>query len=101
MSGSSKLSFGTVSTSLLVTSAVISYPRTESLVPVASLSVAGSLSEDLVQLQEHLEDKEPCYIMARLDEPPSEWLAISYVPDSAKVRDKVSITADIGFVGCA
>lgn len=60
----------------------------ESLVSVASLPVAGSLNEDLVQLQEYLEDKEPCYILARLDDPPSEWLAISYVPDFANVRDK-------------
>lgn len=60
----------------------------ESLVSVASLPTANSLNEDLVQLQEYLEDKEPCYILARLDDPPSEWLAISYVPDFANVRDK-------------
>ncbi|KAG2120031.1 actin depolymerizing protein [Suillus clintonianus] len=60
----------------------------ESLVSVTSLSVTESLNEDLVQLQDHLEEKEPCYILARLDDPPSEWLAISYVPDFANVRDK-------------
>lgn len=60
----------------------------ESLVSVASLPVADSLNEDLVQLQEHLEDNVPCYILARLDDPPSEWLAISYVPDFANIRDK-------------
>jgi hypothetical protein len=70
---------------------MISHHRTESLVPVVSLPVAKSLSEDLVQLQEHLEDKEPCYILARLDDLPSEWLAISYVPDYAGVRDKVGV----------
>ncbi|KAG1748929.1 actin depolymerizing protein [Suillus paluster] len=63
--------------------------RDESLVSIASLPVAKSLSEDLVQLQEYLEDKEPCYILARLDDPPSEWLMISYVPDFANVRDKM------------
>ncbi|KAG0705296.1 actin depolymerizing protein [Suillus ampliporus] len=63
--------------------------RDESLVSVASLPVTESLGEDLVQLQEYLEDKEPCYILARLDDPPSEWLAISYVPDFANVRDKM------------
>ena len=31
----------------------------------------------------------PAYILVRLDDPPTEWLAIYYVPDSAKVRDKV------------
>ncbi|KAG1868790.1 actin depolymerizing protein [Suillus tomentosus] len=60
----------------------------ESLVPVDSLPVTDSFNEDLVQLQEYLEDREPCYILARLDDPPSEWLAISYVPNPANVRDK-------------
>ncbi|KAG2157606.1 actin depolymerizing protein [Suillus bovinus] len=60
----------------------------ESLVSVASLPVADSFNEDLVQLQEYLEDKEPCYILARLDDPPSEWLAVSYVPNFANIRDK-------------
>jgi twinfilin-like protein len=60
----------------------------ETLVSVASLPVVKSLHEDLVQLQEYLEDKEPCYVLARLDDPPSEWLAISYVPDYANVRNK-------------
>lgn len=60
----------------------------ESLVSVASLPIVDSLNEDLIQLQEHLEDNIPCYILARLDDPPSEWLAISYVPDFANVRDK-------------
>jgi twinfilin len=68
---------------------------------VASLSVAESLGEDLIQLQEHLEDKEPCYILARLDDPSSEWLAISYVPDSASVRDKVGIIVDVRLLNCA
>ncbi|KIJ63252.1 hypothetical protein HYDPIDRAFT_113217 [Hydnomerulius pinastri MD-312] len=63
--------------------------QNESLVPVTSIEVSGSLEEDLVQLQDHLEDQEPCYILAQLDNPPSEWLLISYVPDSAKVRDKM------------
>lgn len=31
----------------------------------------------------------PAYVLTRLDNPPTEWLAINYVPDSAKVRDKV------------
>lgn len=57
--------------------------------------MTDSFNEDLVQLQEYLEDREPCYILARLDDPPSEWLAISYVPNFANVRDKVSIVVDI------
>ena len=35
-----------------------------------------------------LQDDSPAYVLAKLD-PPSDWIAISYVPDSAKVRDKV------------
>ena len=79
---------------------MISYHPTESLVPATSIPIAESLSEDLVHLQEQLEDTEPCYILARLDDPPSEWLAISYVPDSAKVRDKVGIFLDDLAGGC-
>ncbi|KIJ17140.1 hypothetical protein PAXINDRAFT_167919 [Paxillus involutus ATCC 200175] len=63
--------------------------QNESLVPVTSVEVAGSLDDDLALLQDHLEDNVPCYILARLDDPPSEWLAISYVPDAATVRAKM------------
>ncbi|KAJ7581397.1 hypothetical protein C8J56DRAFT_959922 [Mycena floridula] len=61
----------------------------ESLVHDSSISVQGTLQEDLVQLQDVLEDNSPAYILAKLDDPPTEWLAIYYVPDSAKVRDKM------------
>jgi len=62
----------------------------ESLVDT-SIPVNGSLEEDLLQLQdpEILQDNVPAYLLVRLDDPPTEWLAIDYVPDSAKVRDKV------------
>jgi twinfilin-like protein len=62
---------------------------TESLVPVASVSVSGTLDDDLALLQDHLEENVPCYVLTRLDNPPSEWLIISYVPDAAQVRQKV------------
>jgi twinfilin-like protein len=61
----------------------------ESLVPVASVSVSGTLDDDLALLQDHLEENVPCYVLTRLDNPPSEWLIISYVPDAAQVRQKV------------
>lgn len=35
-----------------------------------------------------LQDDSPAYVLAKLDSL-SDWMAISYVPDSAKVRDKV------------
>ncbi|KAF9234031.1 actin depolymerizing protein [Melanogaster broomeanus] len=65
----------------------------ESLVPLTSVDVSGSLDDDLALLQDHLENNVPCYILARLDDPPSEWLAISYVPEAAKVRDKMLYAA--------
>jgi len=36
-----------------------------------------------------VEDNVPAYILVKLDDPPTEWLAVYYVPDNAKVRDKV------------
>jgi twinfilin len=29
------------------------------------------------------------YVLAKLDAPSPDWIIISYVPDNAKVRDKV------------
>lgn len=67
---------------------------TESLVPVTSIDVSGSLDDDLALLQDHLEENVPCYVLARLDNPLSEWLIISYVPDAAQVRQKVITSLD-------
>lgn len=67
---------------------------TESLVSVTSVSVSGTLDDDLALLQDHLEENVPCYVLARLDNPPSEWLIISYVPDAAQVRQKVIPSLD-------
>ncbi|KAL1729254.1 hypothetical protein EV714DRAFT_273871 [Schizophyllum commune] len=63
--------------------------QNESLVHAASVPVGGQLADDLPKLQELLEDAEPAYILAKLDEPSPDWLAIHYVPDNAKVRDKM------------
>jgi twinfilin-like protein len=71
----------------------VSLSHTESLVHEGSINVHGSFEEDLATLQEILEDDMPAYLLVRLDDPSSYWLIIYYVPDSAKVRDKVwSIT---------
>lgn len=44
-------------------------------------------------MESHLEDKVPAYILVRLDEKTSgmefNWLLLCYVPDDAKVRDKM------------
>jgi twinfilin-like protein len=51
----------------------------------------GSFQEDLQNLQD--EDVLPkdlsAYVLAKLDAPSLDWMIISYVPDNAKVRDKV------------
>ncbi|KAK7035730.1 protein tyrosine kinase [Favolaschia claudopus] len=66
--------------------------QNESLVHDLSVPISGTLQEDLSQLQdsdEIIQQDTPAYILAKLDDPPSEWLAIFYVPDSARVRDKM------------
>ncbi|KAG7086565.1 hypothetical protein E1B28_002512 [Marasmius oreades] len=65
--------------------------RDESLVHDLSIPIGGSLREDLNKLQDHnvLQEDVPAYVLAKLDDPPSDWLAIFYVPDTAKVRDKM------------
>ncbi len=64
----------------------------ESLVHDLSVPIGGSLQEDLVQLQNSddiIHEDTPAYLLTKLDDPPAEWLVIYYVPDTAKVRDKV------------
>ncbi|KAJ8093104.1 Twinfilin-1 [Marasmius tenuissimus] len=65
--------------------------KDESLVHDQSIPVGGTLDEDLAKLQDDsiLQDNTPAYLLTKLDDPPSEWLAIYYVPDTAKVRDKM------------
>jgi len=55
-----------------------------------SVSAEGTLLEDLKLLQDPslLEDNVPAYILARQDES-TDWLVIYYVPETAKIRDKV------------
>ncbi|KAF8894496.1 hypothetical protein BD779DRAFT_842149 [Infundibulicybe gibba] len=69
--------------------------QNESLVHDLSIPVEGSIKQDLSKLQQStvLKDDVPAYILTKLDEPPTEWLAISYVPDAAKVRDKMLYAA--------
>jgi twinfilin len=62
----------------------------ESLVHDLSVPAESTFLEDLKKLQspEILEEKIPAYILARQDES-ADWLAIYYVPENAKIRDKV------------
>jgi twinfilin len=61
----------------------------EALVVDATVPPLSTLESDLNRLQSLLDDTVPAYVLARLDDPPSAWLAIHYVPDTASVRDKV------------
>src|ERR1700722_4964259 len=63
----------------------------EKLVHDGSVEAVGSLEEDLQELPQMLgETNAPAYILVRLDDPTTAWLLIAYVPETAKVRDKVS-----------
>ncbi|KAG6894860.1 hypothetical protein C0992_004273 [Termitomyces sp. T32_za158] len=61
--------------------------RNEQPVHDLTISAVASLQEDLALLPDVLEDNVPAYIFAKVS--PSDWTAISYVPDSANVRDKM------------
>ncbi|KAF7359293.1 Protein tyrosine kinase [Mycena sanguinolenta] len=61
----------------------------ESLVHDLSLPIRGSLQEDFAQLDDIIQEDTPTYLLAKLDDPPTEWLVIYYSPDSARVRDKM------------
>ena len=61
----------------------------ESLVPDGAYPPSGTFEEDLDKLVDILEDNVPAYVLIRTDEVQSDWLAVYYVPDTAKVRDKV------------
>ncbi|PCH38158.1 actin depolymerizing protein [Wolfiporia cocos MD-104 SS10] len=67
--------------------------RNESLVPDGTTPPSGTLEADLDNLGSILDDNAPAYVLVRLDDPPSEWLAVYYVPDTAQVRDKMLYAA--------
>ena len=71
----------------------LTFTYLESLVPELSIEIKGSFQEDLLYLQG--EDVLPkdlsAYILAKLDAPSLDWMIVSYVPDNAKIRDKVRL----------
>ncbi|TFK29820.1 actin depolymerizing protein [Coprinopsis marcescibilis] len=64
--------------------------QNETLVHDSSIPISGSFLQDLSILQDDsvVPNEHPAYILAKLDRT-SEWLAIFYVPDNAKIRDKM------------
>ncbi|KAM0561970.1 hypothetical protein ACHAPJ_002411 [Fusarium lateritium] len=64
--------------------------ESEALVPVATIpSKSASFSENLAGLQSHLKPDAALYIILRRYDTAPRFLAITYVPDSAKVRQKM------------
>lgn len=63
----------------------------ENLVHQLTIDAVGSFVDDLAMLQDNnvLSETLAAYILARLDPPSTGWTVFSYVPDHAKVRDKV------------
>ncbi|KAG2202383.1 hypothetical protein INT47_008854 [Mucor saturninus] len=66
----------------------------ESLVPNGTLAVKDGFEEDYKNnIEQYLDTTTPAYIFVRLDEKTStneyKWLFLCYVPDHAKVRDKM------------
>lgn len=63
--------------------------RNELLVPDGIIPPIGTFENDLNKLQELLEDNVPAYVLVRLDEPSSDWIAVHYVPDTVTVKEKM------------
>ncbi|CAO3689390.1 unnamed protein product [Umbelopsis vinacea] len=65
----------------------------ESLIENGQSPVSGSFEEDFGELQKYLDESQPAFILVRLDSKTSageyNWLFIAFVPDNAKVRDKM------------
>jgi len=59
----------------------------EEIIEVLTKQVNGSLEDDLSQVAELLEKDRPCYILYKLDG--SSWILLCYVPDKAKVKEKM------------
>jgi len=61
----------------------------EQLVEITSLPANGGHEEDLGLIPSLLEVDKPCYIIFRLDSPTAQFALFCYVPDKAKVKEKM------------
>ncbi|KAI8069934.1 hypothetical protein BC940DRAFT_296514 [Gongronella butleri] len=78
----------------------------EALACTASMPVKGSFDQDFAEIVGYLEDKTPSYVLVRMDDKANQeyqWLFLCYVPDNAKIRDKMlyastraTLTKDLG-----
>lgn len=67
--------------------------QNDELVPVATCPLGSNYEDDLDKIADFLDKTDPCYILFRLDEKNSNgyiWVLMCYVPDKAKVRDKMT-----------
>lgn len=64
--------------------------QSESLLPVTTLpSTSTDFAQNLAQLEPHLQPTEALYILMKRHPDAPRLIAVSYVPDSAKVRQKM------------
>ncbi|CDH48714.1 ptk9 protein tyrosine kinase 9 [Lichtheimia corymbifera JMRC:FSU:9682] len=65
----------------------------ESLEATGTTPVESSLEQDYTKITDFFEPATPAYVLVRLDEKDTKggynWLFLCYVPDNAKVRDKM------------
>lgn len=65
----------------------------DELIPTGTLPLGSDYEADLDLIPSHLDEKDPCYILFRLDSRSPqgwEWVLMCYVPDKSKVRDKMT-----------
>ncbi|KAH6564017.1 hypothetical protein BASA62_008208 [Batrachochytrium salamandrivorans] len=70
----------------------------ESIVVTGTLDTKGTWEQDFTALTPWLDESTPCYILYRMDTRVAatgihEWAFLQYVPDTAKVRDKMMYAA--------
>ena len=71
----------------------------DKMVQTGSAQVSGNAEQDFAGIQKHLEAKNPCYLIYRLDTTTihgHEWLLISYVPDGSPVKARMLYASSQG-----
>ncbi|TDL24739.1 actin depolymerizing protein [Rickenella mellea] len=63
--------------------------RNEHLEVDDNIPIEGSFDDDMEKLQHLVEDNVPAYILVNLESPESEWLLVSYVPETSSVKEKM------------
>jgi len=61
----------------------------EELVSVTTVRSKGDYLQDLSMLPDHFDKERPCYIIFRLDTSNPQFALFCYVPDKAKVKEKM------------